>query len=58
MSGETHVRRTGQDRETLPRHGQVTIEIVDTPAWREGSLELHAEPGAELVGVRKRTPDT
>src|SRR5207245_4612489 len=31
---------------------------VDTPAWCEITFQLHAEPGAELLGVGKRTPDT
>src|SRR3989475_7611457 len=41
----------------LPMAGQRDL-AVDTPAWREGTFELHAKPGAELRGVGKRTPDT
>src|SRR6266849_2900878 len=31
---------------------------LDTRAWCERTLELDAEPGAELVGVGKSAPDT
>src|SRR6266571_9137595 len=41
----------------LPMAGQCDLAL-DTSARREGTLELHAEPGAELLCVGKRTPDT
>src|SRR5258708_20267306 len=41
----------------LPMIGQRDLE-VDSRAWREGSLELRAKPGAKLLGVGERAPDT
>src|SRR5258708_2029157 len=41
----------------LPMAGQGDL-AVDTPVWRKVTFELHAEPGAELLGAGKGTPYT
>src|SRR5260221_12470413 len=41
----------------LPVAGQLDL-AMGTRAWCEGTLELHAEPGAELIDVGKSVPDT
>src|SRR6202171_5407299 len=41
----------------VPVAGQLDL-AMGTRAWCEGTLELHAEPGAELFGVGKSVPDT
>src|SRR3981189_51331 len=39
----------------LPMSGQRDL-AADAPAWREVTFELHAEPGAELIGVGQCAP--
>src|SRR5712691_1319330 len=41
----------------VPVAGQRDL-AMGMPAWSEGTLDLHAEPGAELLGVGKCPPDS